>query len=114
MLTVVLGICLLALVRVRSLLTAAVMLVALAATAALWWWRHDGLQSQVLVATGIVLIVGGWRHLGAAMASRTSGSDPGVLASLTHVPRVVWNATFVVVCAAATVLAALQLAVAWG
>ena len=64
-LTVLLGVWLLALVRVRSLLTAAVMLVALAATGALWWWRDDGLQAQVLVATGIVLLVGGWRHLGA-------------------------------------------------
>jgi len=112
-LTVLLGVWLLALVRVRSLLTAAVILVALAATGALWWWRDDGLQPQVLVATGIVLLVGGWRHLGAVMASRTAGSDPGVLASLTHVPPVVWNASFVLVCAAATVRAALQLAVAW-
>ena len=41
-----------------------VMLVALGATGALWWWRDDAVQAQVLVATGIVLLVGAWRHLG--------------------------------------------------
>lgn len=113
-LTALLGVWLLALVRVRSLLTAAIMLVALAATGALWWWRDDDLQAQVLVATGIVLLIGGWRHLGAVMSARTRGSDPAVLASLTRVPRVVWNATFVLVCAAASILAALEVAAAWG
>jgi hypothetical protein len=113
-LTVMLAICLLALVRVRSLLTAAVMLVAMAGIGALWWWRDDALQAQVLVATGIVLLIGGWRHLGAVMSSRTRGSDPAVLASLTHVPRGVWIGSFVLVCAAATVLTAMDVAAAWG
>ena len=83
---------LVALVRVRSLLTAVVMLVALGATGALWWWRDDAVQAQVLVGAGIVLLVGAWRHLGAVLRTRDRSSDPGVLASLTHVPRVVWNA----------------------
>ena len=113
-LTVVLLVLLLALVRVRSLLTAAVMLVAMGTTAALWWWRDDALQAQVLVATAIGLLIGGGRHLGAVMSSRTRGSDPGVLASLTHVPRGVWVASFVLVCAAATVLVAIDVAAAWG
>nr|WP_179423751.1 M50 family metallopeptidase [Pedococcus badiiscoriae] len=113
-LTVLLVIWLLTLVRVRSLLTAAVMMVALAATAALWWWRDDSVQAQVMVATGIVLLVGAWRHLGAVMSSRTRGSDPAVLASLTHVPALVWNASFVLACAAATWLAAVEVAAAWG
>jgi hypothetical protein len=86
----------------------------MAATGALWWWRDDGLQAQVLVASGIVLLVGAWRHLGAVMSSRTRGSDPAVLASLTRVPAMVWTASFVLVCAAASVLAALQVAAAWG
>lgn len=113
-LTVVLGICLLVLLRVRSLLTAAVLLVAMGATAALWWWRDDALQAQFLVATGIVLLIGGWRHLGAVMSSRTRGSDPAVLASLTHVPAVLWTSSFVLVCAAATALTAIEVAAAWG
>jgi hypothetical protein len=98
----VLVILLIALIRVRSALTLLVMVVALAATGALWWWRDDILQAQVLIGTGIVLVIGAWRHLGAVAASPDRSSDPGVLASLTHVPRIVWNLTFAVVCAAAT------------
>jgi hypothetical protein len=112
-LSVVIVILLVALVRVRSLLTAVVMLVALGAAGALWWWRDDAVQSQVLVGAGIVLLVGAWRHLGAVLRTRDRSSDPGVLASLTHVPRLVWNASFVLVCAAATVLAAAVVARAW-
>jgi hypothetical protein len=112
-LTVVLAVVVVALVRVRSLLTALVMLGALGATGVLWWWRDDPVQAQVLVGSGIVLLVGAWRHLGAVMASRDRASDPAVLATLTHVPRVLWNASFVLVCAAASALAVVEVAAAW-
>ena len=95
-----------ALVRVRSALTAVVMVLVLAANAALWWWRDDRLQATVLVALGVVLVVGAWRHLAAVAGSRDRSSDPAVLASLTHVPRALWTASFAVVCAAATMVAA--------
>ncbi len=110
-LTVTLVLLLASLVRVRSLLTATVMLVVLAAAGALWWWRDDALQAQALVGLGLVLLVGAWRHLGAVFATRGGASDPGVLAALTHVPTVVWNATFVAVSAAATWLVVTQLGV---
>ena len=97
-----LAVLLFAVVRVRSALTVLVMVVAIVGSAALWWWRDDALQTQVLVGLGVVLVVGAWRHLVAVLQDRSTGSDPGVLASLTHVPRVVWNLTFVVVCALAT------------
>lgn len=112
-LALTLAVLLVALVRVRSLLTGAVVLVALAATGALWWWRDDQLQATVLVALGAVLLVGAWRHVGSAAHSRDRGSDPAVLAALTHVPKVLWTASFLAVCAAATVLAAGQVAAAW-
>lgn len=111
-LTGMLAVLLVALVRVRSLLTALVTLVALGATGALWW-RDDPVQAQLLVGSGIVLLVGAWRHLGAVMASRDRASDPAVLAALTHVPRVLWNASFVLVCAASSALAAAEVAAAW-
>ena len=61
------------------------------------------LQAQVVIAIGVVLIVGAWRHLGAVLATPDAAtSDPGVLARLTRVPRVVWNATFVIVLAGST------------
>ena len=91
-----------ALVRVRSAFTVVVMLVAICGSAALWWWRDDMLQAQVLIGLGVVLVVGAWRHLLAGLRDRSPGSDPAVLAQLTHLPRVLWNLSFVVVCAAAT------------
>lgn len=100
--TVGLAILLFALVRVRSALTVVVMLVAIAGSAALWWWRDDTLQPQVLIGLGVVLLVGAWRHLLAVLGDRSGASDPAVLAQLTHLPRVLWNLTFVAVCAAAT------------
>lgn len=90
------------LVRAHSPLTATVTGVSLAATVALWWWRDDTVQAQVLIGVGIVLLVGAWRHLAAVLPDRTRISDPGVLVALTHVPRVVWNGSFVVVTALAT------------
>ncbi|GAA2159532.1 peptidase M50B-like protein [Humibacillus xanthopallidus] len=100
--TAMIVILLLALIRVRSALTVLVVLAALAWLGALWWWRSDTLQPQVLLSLGCVLLVGAWRHLSAVLGDHSSGSDPGVLAALSHVPRAVWNASFVLVCAAST------------
>ena len=97
-----LAVLLFALVRVRSGLTVVVMVVAIAGAAALWWWRDDTLQPQVLLGLGVILVVGAWRHLGAVLRDGSRASDPGVLSTLTHLPRLVWNASFVVVCALAT------------
>ncbi|HSU73300.1 MAG TPA: M50 family metallopeptidase [Terrabacter sp.] len=91
-----------ALVRVRSALTALVMVVVVAGSAALWWWRDDALQAQVLVGFGVVLVIGAWRHLQAVVRDRSRGSDPAVLATLTPLPRGAWNLSYVVVCALAT------------
>ncbi|SES42609.1 Peptidase M50B-like [Pedococcus cremeus] len=95
-----------ALLRVRSALTALVMLLVLGANAALWWWRNDRLQATVLVGLGVVLVVGAWRHLAAVAGSRDRGSDSAVLAALTRVPRALWTASFALVCAGATAVAA--------
>lgn len=102
---------LVALTRIRSLGTVGVVTVVLAVLAALWWWRDDSTQATGLTATGLVLVVGGWRHLVAVASSgrRNRTSDPAVLATLTWVPRVGWLASFVVVQAAATWLVAREL-----
>ncbi|WP_076263630.1 M50 family metallopeptidase [Intrasporangium flavum] len=102
LITAGLVILLFALVRVRSALTVVVMLVAIGGSAALWWWRDDTLQAQVLIGLGVVLLVGAWRHLLAVLADRSGASDPAVLGQLTHLPRILWNLTFVAVCALAT------------
>lgn len=88
--------------RIRSGLTALVLLAAIAGLGALWWWGSPTLQAEVLLGLALVLLVGGWRHLGAVAGSRDRASDPAVLAQLTHIPRLVWNATFALVLAAAT------------
>ena len=102
-LTVVLALLLLAALWVRSLLTVVVVLAALAGAGALWWAGTAQLQAQVLVAVGVVLVVGAWRHLGAVLAAPADrGSDPAVLARLTRVPRLLWNASFVLTCGVVT------------
>lgn len=100
--TMALVLLLIALVRVRSLFTALIMVVALGATGALWWWREDAVQAQVLVGLGIVLVVGAWRHVAAVARTSDRASDPAVLAALTHVPGVVWTSSFALVCAGAS------------
>ena len=111
--TAALLVLLLAIVRVRTLLTAGVVLAAVAATGALWWWRDDGVQAGVLVGLGVVLVVGAWRHLGAVVAARRGADDPAVLATLTHVPRPLWTASFVLVCGAASALVLRDVAAVW-
>ncbi|MFD2758637.1 M50 family metallopeptidase [Gulosibacter faecalis] len=107
-LTVMLGVLLVSLVRVRSWLTLLVMLASICAVGALWWWGDDDVQAATLLAVGLVLVVGAWRHLGAVWGSRNSTSDPAVLAQLTRVPALVWNASFALVCLAATALCVLE------
>jgi Peptidase M50B-like len=111
--TATLAVLVLAVLRVRTLLTAVVVLVAVTATGALWWWRDDDLQAVVLVGLGVVLVVGAWRHLGAVVAARRGVDDPSVLATLTHVPRLLWTTSFVVVCGAATAFVLREVAAAW-
>ncbi|WP_240646038.1 M50 family metallopeptidase [Georgenia sp. SYP-B2076] len=90
-----------ALVRVRSIYTAAVMVALTAVTAALWWWGSGVAQASVVLGMGAFLLVGSWRHLGAVVRHSSPASDPAVLAQLTRVPRWCWHLTFVVVLAAA-------------
>lgn len=91
-----------AVLRIRSFLTAAVVFGVIAGLAALWWLRDDRLQLLVLATIAAVLIVGAWRHVAVAARDRSGGNDARVLARISGIPRLIWLATFVVVCAAAT------------
>ncbi|WP_324649267.1 M50 family metallopeptidase [Georgenia sp. H159] len=93
------------LLRARSVYTVAVLVVTVGGAGWLWWAGAARVQGLVLLAVGLVLLLGAWRHLGAALRSRDPGSDPAVLARITRVPRVVWVATFVLVLAGASGLA---------
>lgn len=110
--TVALLVVLLAASRIRSGFTALVVVATLGAIGALWWWRDDVLQQQVLVAAGLVLVIGAWRHIGSVMQFGGGDDDPAVLARLTHVPRLVWNLSFVAVAVASTWLVVGQVTVA--
>ena len=101
-LAALLALLLVALPRVRSALTLVIVLAVGAALALLWWHRDDTVQAQVLIGVALVLLVGGWRHLGAVVASPTSDSDPGVLSRLSGIPTIVWNATFAATLAVST------------
>lgn len=108
MLSVLLLALLVALPRIRSFGTAAVVLASAAATGALWWSAAQHTQAAAGVGVGVLLLLGAWRHLGAvATAPRPDRvSDPAVLARLTGVPRMVWLVSFVAVLAALTWYAA--------
>lgn len=95
---------LIAMIRIRSGLTALVTIGVFAGLAALWWFRNDGLQILVLATTAAVLIVGAWRHVVVAARDRSGDNDARVLARITGVPRVLWLATFVLVCTAAALV----------
>ncbi len=113
-LTAVLAVLLASVLRVRSLLTAVVVLAVGAATGALWWGGSDRLQAQALVGAGIVLVVGAWRHLAAVAGAPDRGtSDPAVLARLTRVPRAFWVLSFALACAGATWVVAETVLAAW-
>ncbi len=96
-LTVLLAGLVVALLFVRSTLTGAVVVAALAGTGALWWWRDDVLQQHVLVGVGVGLLVGAWRHLATVLGRVDAASDVGVLARLTWLPAPVWQASLVLV-----------------
>lgn len=101
-LTVLLLVLLLAVIRVRSLLTAAATLAALALLGVAWWAASPDVQALLLLVLAAVLVLGAWRHLAAVASSRSRASDPGVLAALTRVPSALWLLSFAAVCAAAT------------
>ncbi|EAP97816.1 putative integral membrane protein [Janibacter sp. HTCC2649] len=101
--------CLLTLVVVLAFVRSAGTLATVAAAGvgigALWWWRNDEVQALAVVSTGLVLLIGAWRHLGAltsAHGRRDRGSDAAVLRQLTGIPAFVWIGTFVAVLALAT------------
>ena len=102
-LAIILAALLVALPRVRSVLTLVVLLAVALILGALWWWRDDARQAGVLVGIALILLVGAWRHLWAVLGSgRGSGSDPDVLRQLTGIPAMAWNATFAAVLAGCT------------
>lgn len=99
------------LVMVRSFYTALVIVLSLAATAALWWWGAEDLQLVVLLAVGVILLLGAWRHIGSVSTrrARKGGSDPGALARLTPVPSALWVLSFAAVAAAGSAVVLLRL-----
>lgn len=107
---VVLLVCMVAgLVRARSFYTVVVLLVLGGGLGWLWWYGEATLQALVLVGGGTMLLMGSWRHLGAVATRPGPGSDPHVLATLTRVPRALWLLSFVLVMAAASWWAVIEL-----
>ncbi len=82
--------------RSRSWFTVGLLLLLLVATAGLWLWGQAAVSTAVVLGLGAVLVVGGWRHLGAVIMRGDASQDPGVLADLTYLPAFFWNLLFVV------------------
>ena len=89
-----------ALVRVRSVLTLTVLAVTGGLTGWLWWSGTGRLQTQTVMAVGVLLLVGAWRHLATVWRGGRRIDDPEALASLTGIPAGVWVASWALVCAA--------------
>ncbi|KGN37500.1 M50 family metallopeptidase [Knoellia subterranea] len=92
-------------VFLRSAGTLFTVALAAAGLGALWWWATPETQALVLLAVGLVLLIGAWRHLG-ALTSRHGradrGSDANVLRQLTGIPALVWIVSFAAVLAGCT------------
>lgn len=99
------------LVRVRSLYSGVVMVATTTAVGWLWWRGAEPVQALALLAVGVLLLLGAWRHLGATVGRSGSDSDAAVLGRLTPLPAPLWTGSFVLVLAAASWLA---IRVLWG
>lgn len=89
-----------ALIRARSLFTVAMLLMVLAGDLAAWWFGDGQMAAAVVCGAGVFLVAGAWRQLIAVASSSDPAQDPAVLGMLTHAPRGVWIAVFVLMVAA--------------
>ncbi len=94
MLLIGLLVLLLALFRARSCYTAGVLILLLAGIGCLWWSQTVTLIAAVVCGAGVVLVLGGWRHLWAVIRHGDPQQDPAVLARLTRLPTGLWNLVF--------------------
>ncbi len=100
---------LVALVRSRSALTVLVLTVLVLGAAFLWWADVPDARAVLVVALGVVLLVGAWRQWIAVARSADPSQDPAVLRRLSGIPMVVWHALFLLAIGASTVWAVLTL-----
>lgn len=98
----------------RSAYTVLSLVLLVGAVAALWWAGGDELGAAVICGVGVFLVLGGWRAWFSVLRSGDASQDPSVLASLTHIPRALWNLVFALVMAALSWLVARMLAAPLG
>lgn len=80
-----------ALFRVRTWYTLVALALLLAGSIALWWTENSVLAALIVWGVGMLLLVGAWRQFAAVVFRGGSSDDPGVLASLTFLPRTLWH-----------------------
>ncbi|MGY5764154.1 M50 family metallopeptidase [Brachybacterium sp. DNPG3] len=93
---------LISLIFSRSLHTVATVLVAILGLGAAWWWANPTTTALIVLAAGVFLLVGAWRHVLAVMRANRGADDPAQLAQLTPLPAWAWILSFLLVLAACT------------
>ncbi len=84
--------CLLALLKLRSVYTF-LAFIGIGTTAGLLWWsRIFALEAGIVLGVALVLLCGAWRHLWVLITRGGPGDDAGALARITPVPTAAWNA----------------------
>lgn len=94
------------LLSIRNLYGALVVLLGGGAVALASWYAPPAVLSFFAVGLAWVFLLGGPRAIGEVMASSTPQSDPGQLARLTRVPRVVWGLVWMTLSLACLVVGA--------
>lgn len=80
-----------ALLRARSLYTVVALLLVLAGGGWLWWSENITVSTLVVLAVGMLLLIGGWRQFVAVALRGGRRDDPAALAALTAIPAAIWN-----------------------
>jgi hypothetical protein len=94
------------LLSIRNIYGALVVLGGGAVVALASWYAPPAVLSFLAVGLAWVFLLGGPRAIGEVMASSTPQSDPGQLARLTHVPRLVWGLLWMAMALACLVVGA--------
>ncbi len=80
-----------ALFRAKTWYTLMLLALLLVSSIALWWSENGVLAALIVWGVGMLLLAGAWRQFAAVVFRGGRSDDPGMLASLTFLPRTLWH-----------------------